>query len=52
MSLQTLIPIIMDLALGGIAYRLARSLERTVTLQSAILVELTKRVDILEKKLP
>ncbi len=51
--IEVVIPImtiLMDLALGGMAYKLARSLERTQTQQTAILQELTRRVENLEKK--
>lgn len=41
--------IVMDLALGGMAYRLARSLETTVKQQTEILQALTSRVDRLER---
>lgn len=46
--LTTIMTVVMDLALGGMAYRLARSLERTQLQQTQILAELTRRVEKLE----
>lgn len=46
--ITTIMTIVMDLALGGMAYRLARSLERTQLQQTQILAELTRRVERLE----
>lgn len=45
-----LLTIIMDIALGSMAYKLAKSLERTQIQQTAILQELTRRVERLEEK--
>jgi hypothetical protein len=39
-----------DIALGGMAYRLVRSLEKTQIQQTAILAELSKRVERLEAR--
>lgn len=48
--LTTIVTILMDFALGGMAFRLARSLEKTQVIQTAILTELSARVDKLEKR--
>ena len=45
-----IVTILMDIALGGMAFKLARSLERTQIQQTAILLELTRRVESLEKR--
>lgn len=47
--ITTIMTIVMDLALGGMAYRLARSLERTQNQQTQILAELSRRVEKLER---
>lgn len=49
-TLLGLVTVIVDLALGGMAWRLARSLERTQIQQTQILAELSRRVDRLETK--
>lgn len=49
-TITTIMTVLMDLALGGMAFRLARSLEKTQIIQTAILTELSRRVDVLEKK--
>lgn len=49
--LELILPIatiLMDIGLGAIALRLARSLEKTQTQQTIILTELTRRVEKLE----
>jgi uncharacterized membrane-anchored protein YhcB (DUF1043 family) len=48
MDWSAFIGMVMDMALGAMAYRLARSLERTQIQQTEILRELTRRVDKLE----
>lgn len=48
--LMPVLTIIMDIALGGMAFKLARSLERTQVQQTEILKELTRRVERLEEK--
>lgn len=48
--MMELFTILMDLALGGMAYRLARGLETTVKQQAAILSALADRVTKLEEK--
>ena len=46
----TIVTILLDVALGGMAYKLAKSLERTQVQQTAILTELSRRVELLERK--
>ncbi len=50
MDITTLVTLLMDIALGGMAFRLARSLEKTQIQQTAILLELSKRVEVLEAR--
>lgn len=49
-TIMTLAGIILDIALGGIAFRLARSLEKSQVQTTALLTELTVRVERLEQK--
>ncbi len=50
MGIEALIGILLDISLGLMAYRLAKSLEKTQTQQTQILLELTKRVEVLEAR--
>jgi hypothetical protein len=46
--MSTFITILLDLALGGMAYKLARSLEKTVVLLAKGHEDLARRITILE----
>ena len=50
MTWGTIIGLVMDIALGGMAFKLARSLEATVKALSVGHSELLKRVETLEVK--
>ncbi len=49
--MEQLVGILMDLGLGAVAVKLTLSLEKTQKLQTALLAELTKRVEVLERYL-
>lgn len=42
--------ILLDIALGGMAWRLAKSLEGNLRIQTELLRELTRRVEKLEER--
>lgn len=50
MDWHQIVSLVVDISLGGIAYRAVRSLERNFQQQTKILAELTRRVERLEDR--